>query len=124
MKKVDYKKLFEELSLEDKVRVNQPRTFKIKDSDSHTMLAVFCSEADFVLSMNAKEVKEQWQRALKLDDGIYVTASDYPVSIDTYKSYDFEVCKLSEVFKASNAYALNKVKGYIPYFVGVQEHEV
>lgn len=115
MRKVDYKKLFEKLSPEDKVRVNQPRTYKIKDSDGHTMLAIFCSEADFVLSMNDKEVREQWQRILKLDGEIYVTASDYPVLCDGYESRDIYVSKLSTVFKAKNAFALNSFVDYMGY---------
>lgn len=119
MRKVDYKKLFEKLSLEDKVRVNQPRTYKIVDGDERTMLAIFCSEADFVLSMNDKEVKEQWQRALELDGDIYVTASDYPVGSDNYEHYEHYVCKLESVFEAKNAFALNECADYRGYVTEV-----
>lgn len=124
MRKVDYKKLFEKLSLDEKVRVNQPRTYKIKDSDGHTMLAVFCSEADFVLSMNDKEVKEQWQRALDLDSGIYVTASDYPVSDNGYITLDSYVCPLSVVFNAKNAFSLNECENYSGYLSEVPKSEI
>ena len=124
MKKVNYKKLFEKLSLDEKVRVNQPRTYKLKDSGGHTLLALFCSEADLVASMNVDMVKEKWQRALELDSGIYVTASDYPIDGSHYQLNDYLVCPLSAVFKAENAFSLNLIDSYQGYVKEVKKDEV